>query len=141
MSLCSLAVRTGITTTAAACLEIIAASSKRAEILEIGLTLNAATASVFGLGRPAAAGAGPTSPVAVLGEDPTITGATTLAMAWTTPPTAPTNFLRRASLAASIGAGVIFTFPRGLIISASSSLVLWNLSAVSVADVWVVLNE
>jgi hypothetical protein len=49
----------------------------------------------------------------------------------------PTAFLRRVSLPATIGAGIVWQFPQGLIIPVSSSLVVWNITAVSVADIWI----
>ena len=102
----------------------------------------AATASVFGLGRPAAMGITPTTPVTLLAEDtgdPVATVKT--ALAWATKPTVPTAFLRRVSLPATIGAGMIWTFPFGLIIPISFSIVVWNITAVSLADIWVVVDE
>jgi hypothetical protein len=62
-------------------------------------------------------------------------------MAWGTAPTAPTNFLRRVTLPATIGAGIIWTFPRGLVIPVSSSIVIWNIGTNSVADIWIVIDE
>jgi hypothetical protein len=111
--------------------------------MELGLTNNAATASVFGLGRPAAIGVTPTSPQTFLDEQDGNggTGATTAAVAWGTPPTVPTNFFRRVSLPATIGAGVIWTFPRGLRIVLSSSIVLWVIATASVVDVYAAVDE
>jgi len=142
MSMYSVSRRTTATGSAAPCLEIRSAATDRPRIKEIGVTINAATASVFGLGRPQAIGITPTSPVTVLAEevaDPV--GTAQLALAWATPPTVPVNFFRRVSLEARIGAGVIWTFPRGLVIPISSSIVLWNITTVSAADVWVVVDE
>jgi hypothetical protein len=144
MAIYSLANRTTNTTTGAANLEIIAASGVGYRLLEVGITINAATASAFGLGVPAAKGVGATSPVTVLAEDQnnTTAGNTTTALAWgTTAPTVPTNFFRRVSLPATIGAGIIWTFPRGIMVPKNTSLVLWNLSTTSAADVWIVLDE
>ncbi|MDI9847382.1 hypothetical protein QM467_04815 [Rhodoblastus sp. 17X3] len=143
MAIYSLANRTTVTTTGAANLEIIAASGVGFRLLEVGITINAATASAFGLGVPAAKGITPTSPVTVLAEDQnnTTAGNTQTALAWGTAPTVPAAFFRRVSLPATIGAGIIWTFPRGIMVPKNTSLVLWNLSAVAAADVWVVLDE
>ena len=142
MAIYSLSLKTTNTTTANACLEIITASTNRPRLLELGLSLNAATASEFGLGRPAAIGITPTTPVTFLAEDPADAAATvTAALAWGTGPTIPTNFFRRVSLPATVGAGVIWTFPRGLLIPISSSLILWNLSTTSAADIWAIIDE
>jgi hypothetical protein len=115
----------------------------RARVLEIGIFLAAATASTFGLGRPAALGITPTTPVDFLPEDPNdvlATGIVQGALAWGTLPTAPTQFLRRISLPATIGTGVIWTFPRGLVIPVSSNLVVYNITATGVADVYAVID-
>jgi len=116
----------------------------RVRILEIGIFLQAATASDYGLGRPAAIGVTPTSPQDFLVEDPNdviATGVLQSALAWGTAPTVPANFFRRISFPATIGSGVIWTFPRGLVIPVSSGLVLWNfqtngaVEAYAVADI------
>ena len=142
MAVYSLARITTATGSAAACLEIRTATTPRPRIFEIGISLQAATASEIGLGRPAAIGLTPTSPVTWLAEDPgDPVGTVQTALAWATGPTVPANFLRRVSLEAKIGAGIIWTFPRGLIIPISSGLVLWNISTVSALNVWVVGDE
>lgn len=143
MAIYSLANRTTVTTSAAANLEIIAAAALGYKLMEIGMMINAATQSVFGLGTPAAKGITPTSPVTVLAEDAgnTAAGSTTTALAWGTAPTVPANFLRRVNLPATVGAGCILTSPRGITVLKATSLVLWNLALGSVADVWVVVDE
>lgn len=142
MSAYSLGVRTSSGTTGAAAWEIRSASTDRLRIMEIGIFLAAATASTYGLGRPAAIGITPTSPVTLLAEDfadPPATG--TSALAWGTGPTVPAAFLRRVSLPATVGSGIIWTFPKGLVIPVSSSLVLWNLATNGVVDAYAVIDE
>jgi len=137
----SIARRTTNVTIANPCIEIIAGASVRPRVMEIGIFLAGATASTFGIGRPAAIGVTPTSPVTLLAEetaDPT--GAVTTALAWATPPTVPANFFRRVTLAAAIGTGIIFTFPKGISIAASYSLVVWNITTTDVADIYVVVE-
>ena len=142
MAIYSLANRTTATGSAAANLEIRAAAANRPRLLETGIWLNAATQSPMGIGRPQAIGITPTSPVTVLQEDPgDSTGLTQTALAWGTGPTVPLNFFRRVNIAAAIGAGVVLTFPRGIVIAAAGSLVVWNIAAVSVADIHVVVDE
>lgn len=142
MAIFSIANRTVSTTIGAACLEIRTAATDKPRIMEIGISIVAATASVFGLGRPQAIGVTPTTPVTVLAEDASDpAGTVQTALAWATPPTVPLNFFRRVSLPATIGAGVIWTFPNGLTIPVSSSLVVWNITTNSLADIWVVLDE
>lgn len=144
MAIYSLSQRTTNTTIANAGWSIISAAANNPRIMEVGLSQNTGTATSWGFGRPAANGATPTSPVAFLTEsDNASAGAavTTACLAWTTQPTAPTNFLRRISTPASVGAGVIWTFPMGLGMPVSSNLVVWNITASVASDVWAVINE
>ena len=140
----SLAVRTTNGTDAAPGWEIRTGSTPgRVKILELGLFLAAATASIIGLGRPAAIGVTPTTPVDFLQEDPNdilASGVLQSALAWDTPPTIPAAFLRRIALPATIGTGVIWTFPEGLVIPVSNSIVLWNLGTNSVLDAYAVVE-
>lgn len=139
MAVYSMARRTTNVTIANPCIEIIAGATIRVKIVEISIILGAATASEFGIGRPAAIGVTPTAPVTFLPEDINDpTGVITCALAWATPPTIPANFLRRCSIAGAVGAGIVFPFPRGLFIEASKSVVIWNVSATGVADINVV---
>jgi hypothetical protein len=142
MAVYSLANRTSNVTSANACLEVRTTSTDRPRVMEIGISLVTAAATVIGIGRPAAIGITPTTPVTVLAEDPgDPAGTVSTALAWGTGPTAPTNFLRRWSFPATIGSAVIFTFPRGLIIPISSSIVLWNILGGATLDAYVVIDE
>lgn len=116
--------------------ELRASATDRLFVREIGISLGAATASTFGLGRPAAIGVTPTTPITLLAEDaasPVGTGTT--AIAWGTAPTITSiNPFRRITLPAMIGAAVIWTFSGvGLVIPASGSLILWNIAASAAA--------
>lgn len=142
MSIYSLARRTTNGTDAEACWEIRTLPTHKAKIMEIGLFLASETASTFGLGRPADIGITPTSPVTVLPEDPASgVGHVTIALAWGTGPTIPVQFFRRISLPATIGVGVIWTWPRGLTIPISDSIVLWNIGTTGLIDIYVSLDE
>src|SRR3954468_13299108 len=112
MPLYTHAARTTTVTTGVATWEMRSTSTDRLFIVEIGIFLGAATASTFGLGRPAAIGVTPTTPVTVQAMDPgDPAGTGTTAVAWGTAPTAPTSaiYLRRVGLPAAIGNGVIWT--------------------------------
>lgn len=138
-----LAVRTLDGTNATPSWEIrTGATPGRVKVKEIGLFLADATASIIGLGRPAAIGITPTTPVNFLPTDPNdviADGVVQSALAWTTKPTEPTAFLRRIALPATIGTGVIWTF-EDFVIPVSSSIVLWNLAANSVLDAYAVVE-
>ena len=139
----SLGVRTADGTDAAAAWEIITGSTPgRVRVHEIGFFLAAATASTIGLGRPAATGITPTSPVNFLPTDPNdviASGVVQSAVAWGTGPTVPTAFLRRISFPATAGTGVIWQF-EDLVIPVSSSIVLWNLASNSVLDAYAIVS-
>lgn len=131
-----LGVNTTVATTTAAAAELRAASGTPYRLRECGITLAAATASTYGLGRPAAVGVTPTSPITVLAANPSDpAGASAHAVAWGTGPTVPTQFLRRITLPATIGAGIVWTWPAESLIvgpgnaaAAVASLVIWNLA-------------
>lgn len=143
MAIYSLSLNSTVTTTAAPCWGFLAQTDENPTIYELHLDLGAATASTYGFGRAAAAGITPTTPVSVLPHGPanTTTGKSTCQMAWGTPPTIPANFLRRKSLPATIGAGVIWTFPGGLGVASSSELVIWNLATNSASVNITVVSE
>jgi hypothetical protein len=142
MAIYSLALNTTVTTIAAACWDIKSAATNRPAIMELSANLGAATASSYGFGR---AGNVPTqtSPVLVQAEDPgDPAGVSGCAVAWTVAPTVPAAFTRRINLPATIGAGIIWTFPRGFVLAVGSSAVLWNITANSAStNVHVVVDE
>ena len=141
MALYSIGVRTSGAASGTAAWEI-RTGAQRIYIMELGLSLAAATASTYGFGRPAAIGVTPTSPVIPPPEDPANGAAVcSSALAWATGPTVPAIFMRRIGLPATIGGGVIWTFPRGVVVAPSSSIVLWNLAANSVVDAYAVIEE
>ena len=125
MAIYSLANRTTGVTIATAALELRTAATDRPRVVEMGVFMAAATASTYGVGRPQAIGVTPTTPITVLAEEVAdATGTVQTALAWATGPTVPLNFFRRWAGPATIGTGIIWTFPRGLTIAISSSIVL-----------------
>lgn len=141
MAIYSLAQRTTNTTISNANVEIRTASTNRPKLMEHGFAQVTGTASSYGLGRPAAIGVTPVN-VAFLPEDAgEPTAITNASLSWGTSPTAPTNYFRRINTPATIGAGVIWTFPRGLPIVVSSSLVNFNITATVALDTWSVVDE
>lgn len=142
MSVYSLAINTTVTTTAAAAADLKASSANSPKLMECGVSLGAATASTFGLGRPANTPT-QTSPVLLQAENPADpTAQSGSAVAWSVAPTVPVQFFRRIAMPNTVGAGIIWTFPRGLVIPASGSLVVWNLAVNSAStNVWWVVDE
>lgn len=87
-----------------------------------------AAASDVGLGRPAAISLTPSS-LTPQAEDTSSGGAAcTGAVAAGTKPTIPANFIRRFGVPAQLGAGVIWSFPQGLVVpSGPAEMVVWNI--------------
>jgi hypothetical protein len=143
MSLYGLSQRTTSGTAATASWEVRSAATNKPRIMEVGISQSVATAGVYGLGRPAAIGSTPTTPQNFVAEGDAYapTSLTTAAVAWGTGPTVPANFNRRISCAATIGVGVIWTFPRGLDIAISNSIIIWIIATAPVCDVWSVIDE
>lgn len=143
MAIYSLSQRTSATVAGSASAEIRAAAANKPKIMEVGISQAAATAGVFGLGRPAVAGTTPTTPVTVVdeqdGQGPA--GQSQGAIAWSVGPTVPTVFMRRVACPATIGAGVIWTFPRGLGVPAATTVVIWIIATAPVCDIWWVVDE
>jgi hypothetical protein len=144
MALYELSVAGGAGTISVAQAELRAASTDAIYVYEVGVSLTAATASSIGLGRPANSGSVAGGTLAVgLGNDQDVAAAVggIVTTGWTTAPTAPTNFFRRIGLPAAIGNGVIWTWPRGLRVKQGTSLVLWNITASSIANIHFVWEE
>lgn len=122
---------------------IVGAATQKVTVLEVGLTFTANGSGSYGLGRPAANGSGVKESYAFVGQqdDGAPVGIATFVAAWTTPPTAPTQFLRRFTPVAAIS-GAFWSFARGLTLPASGQLVLMQLNAFTpVADIWAVIDE
>lgn len=144
MAIYSSGVRTSNLTITQACWELRTAATNKPQVLEISAVQATATAQSIGLGRPQAIGGTPGTTSLLQAEGaPSSNPASvnTVALTWGTSPTVPLVFLRRWNSAATIGVGIIWTFPRGLAIPVSSSLVLWNITASVAQDVNVVVDE
>ena len=144
MALYSFATVTTNITIGNAAWEIRTSSSDRARLLEFryskGATLTGTTR--WGLGRPAAIGITPTSPITFLAEDPADpAGTVQSALAWGTSPTAPVNFFKRDTMFHAKDHFVRWTWPKGIVIPVSSSIVMWNITASTVIDVHALVDE
>lgn len=119
------------------------ANTPRVMEVNIAVSVTGATSS-FGLGRPANDGSvSQSGATAFQADDPNMPASQSFwATAWTVAPTLPTRFFRRIFLPNTQSAGVIFTFPRGLLVGTNDGLVSWNLSvATAQVAVGVALNE
>jgi hypothetical protein len=141
MAIYSLALRTTNVTINNAAVEVRASAANRPKLLELSYVSGAATAHSIGLGRPAAIGVTPVN-VLFQADDPGDPASVTNgALSWATSPTAPVIYMRRVNFAATVGVGIVWTFPRGLVIPVSSSVVLFNITAGAVSDVNFVIDE
>ena len=145
MSLYSLSQRTTATAVNTPSWEIRSAATNKPRLLELGISQNSAAGGVYGLGRPGSIGVTPTAPQNFVQESDAgaSVALTTACVAWGTAPTAPSFFNRKSDPnSAVIGSGIIWSFPRGVDIPASSSLVIWLIFGPSpVCDVWAVIDE
>jgi hypothetical protein len=107
-------------------------TAKDMRIWEVGVYLSGGTAAAtdIGLGRPAAISLTPTALTPQAEDTSTAAAACTGSVAASTKPTIPANFLRRFGVPATVGAGIIWTFPLGIVIpSGPNELVAWNIGA------------
>ena len=142
MAIASLAQRTTtFTATTAACVEWRTTAGVKATVLEIGYMSATATAQQIGLGRPQAIGVTPVNVLFQRDDSADPACVTAGSLSWATSPTVPLIYHRRANFAAALGAGILWTFPRGLRIPVSSSLVIWNISTTVASDVHCVIDE
>ena len=139
----SISATTSAAATVAPFATIRAGSSSRVRLLELGIFNNAATASSVALYRATNTFVPTTS---VLGQQYDTNDPASIAnldTAWSTAPTVTAaSSLRRVSLPASIGAGVIWQFDNLVLGPAGTAgLVLWNFgastaSALNIYAVW-----
>lgn len=116
---------------------LVAPSTTRPDIREIGIFVASAPATgpTVGFGRPAAVGAGAATGALGQATEPADPAALcTLAASFaTTQPTAPAVPMARITLPPSIGAGMVWTFdPNTMAVAQSGNLVLWQFSALAV---------
>lgn len=134
MTIQSQANRTSGVTIANANFGIYPPATVRAALLEHSMIQVTGTAQSIGLGRPASIGT-PTTPTLFQTDDPSDPASVVNGyLTWSAQPTAPTVFHRRWNSAATIGVGIVWTFPRGLVIAASGALVSWNITAAVAMD-------
>lgn len=143
MAIYSLGLNTTVSTNGAPSYDAQAASGNNPKVMEFGLSNGASTQCTYGIGRSANTPTQSSTTTVVPENYSDPTGKTTVAVTWSVAPTIPAPFARRVFLIAAIGAGVIFTFPRGYTLqAAASSFVLWNNAASSaLMTTWLVVDE
>lgn len=135
MAIQSQAARTSGVTIANANFGIYPPATVRPAILEYSMIQATGTAQSIGLGRPSPIGT-PSGAVLFQQDDPGDPAAVVNGhITWSAQPTAPTIFHRRWNSAATIGVGVVWTFPRGFVIPVSSAVVGWNITTAVAMDV------
>lgn len=135
MSLASIAVRTSNVTIANANCELRTTAGVKCRVLEYAMIQLTGTASSYGFGRPAAQGVTPGTTSTFQRDDSADPACvTTVSLTWGTSPTAPTNYHRRTNTAATVGVGIVWTFPAGLVVPVSASLVCFNITATVATD-------
>jgi hypothetical protein len=147
MALYSLSRRGTVTTSGSASSDCATptASGVRPKLMEVGLFNGAGTASTFGLNRTTALGTR-TSPLALEREDEGDNGLAgimlvDMAIAHSAQPTFGANDLRRIAIPATIGTGIIWTFPRGLVIGQQLSIAMVNRATnTAAADTYYVVD-
>lgn len=142
MSLASIAVRTSNVTINNASAQFRAAAGTKFRVLELSLIQLTATASSHGFGRPAAIAVTPGTSALFQRDDSADPACVTNAdLTWGTSPTAPTVYLRRTNTAATVGVGIVWTFPRGITVPVAGAVVTFNVTASVALDVNVAIDE
>jgi hypothetical protein len=141
MAISSLALRTTtFTATNYANIEWRTPATVRAKVLEISFIQLTALASQIGVGRPQAIGLTPVNVLFQKDDPGDPASVMNGSLSWATSPTVPLIYHRRWNgTLASVG--VVWTFPRGLVIPISFSLVIWNIATTVASDVNCVLDE
>ena len=130
------------TTISQAVFEIRAPASTRVKVLEISAVDVGAVGSSRGLGRPAAIGVAPVSNPMLMQNPADGISRVTYATVWnTTNPTAPTIYHRRHSVSTQTGINFIWSFPRGLIIPVSETIIVFNISTAATTAWNIVVDE
>lgn len=141
MALSSIGVRTTNFTATQASLQWRNGSTGRVRTMEISIIQATGTAQSLGYGIPPVLAVTPAD-VTFLRDDPGDPASLVIStISWATSPTAPAAFSRRWNSAATIGVGIIWTFPRGRVMAISSANVIWNISTAVAADINIIVDE
>lgn len=115
-------------------LQLRTPTTKDARVWEVHVFAETAIAGTVGLIRALSIGATFTSTTPQAEDSSSAAALCTVDTAITTAPTiaATPVYFRRTALPASIGSGIIWQFPRGLVVPVNSGLLVWQLSAAAV---------
>lgn len=142
MSLASQAVRSSNVTISNAQWQLRTTAAVKCKILEISYVGATGTAASVGWGRPAAAAVTPGTSSVFQRDDSADPGTVTnIDLTWATSPTAPTVYHRRWNGAATVGVGIVLTFPRTIVIPVSGFFVAFNITAGVAADHNISIDE
>lgn len=142
MAISSLGMRTTNFIAAQACVEYRSVSVVAPKILDVSFIVQGTgTAQSIGFGRSPAVGLTPVTSLFTRDNPEEPASTTTGALSWALSPTTPLIYLRRWSSAATIGVGVIWLFPRGLLLPVSSSVQIQNITTTVAADVNCIIDE
>lgn len=133
-----------VTTAAAGLLvQLRTGTARDVRVFEIGVFAASAVSGEVALIRPTAVGATfASSAVGASLDSASGAGVSVVDLSATTAPTIGTNYMRRIVLPGNIGAGIIWTFPLGINVPVSSSIALWQLTALAVTyDVYFDYDE
>lgn len=108
--------------------DIRTATAKDVRVWEIWVTAETAVAGTVGLVRATNAGTTPGGDTVAISEDysNTRTVATHVYTTYGTEPTQGAVYLRRCALAASVGSGLIWSFPEGIVVPTSTDTATGN---------------
>ena len=142
MALASISIRSTNVTINAAQWQVLCTAGVKCRILEISYVGATATAASLSWGRPAAAAVTPGTILTFVRDDSADpVCVTTIASTYGTSPTNPTVQMRRWNGAATVGVGIVFTFPRGIIVPVSGAFSAANITAGVVADHNIAIDE
>jgi len=142
MSIASISIRSSNVTINQAQYQLLTTAGVKARLLEVSYIGGTATAASLSWGRPAAAAVTPGTTLTFQRDDSADPACvTTVSATYGTSPTNPTVPHRRWNGAATVGVGIVFTFPRGIIVPVSGAFVCSNITAGVVADHNLVIDE
>ena len=129
-------------TASGAALEIRTPATTRAKVIELCAQDVGAVQSTRGVGRPSAIGVAPVSSPLIMQNPADGISQLTYATVWNTSnPTSPPVFHRRQIVGTQAGYNIIWTFPVGLVIPVSGTIVVWNFTSAAATTWNVVVDE